>query len=168
MLQRLRGEKGFGLLELLMAMTMLNIGILAIVAAFTSGTVAIRRASRLSTAAALADAQMELYRALKYDSIILNTASVTSANADTKYSGDSAWATTQVTAPCSGVPNECNPLRTATGADRLSYRVDTYVVYDTPTNGRQLKKVTVVVRDASSLSSTFAREASTFDQSTGS
>ena len=32
---RLRSERGFGLIELLMAMVMLNIGILAIVAAFT-------------------------------------------------------------------------------------------------------------------------------------
>ena len=38
---RLRSEKGFGLLELLMAMTILNVGILAIVAAFNSGALAL-------------------------------------------------------------------------------------------------------------------------------
>ena len=36
---RLRQEAGFGLLELLMAMTILNIGILAVVGAFNSGAV---------------------------------------------------------------------------------------------------------------------------------
>ena len=43
---RLRSEQGFGLIELLMAMVMLNIGILAVVAAFNSGIFALNRASR--------------------------------------------------------------------------------------------------------------------------
>src|SRR5438045_4138045 len=80
-LARLRNEKGFGLLELLMAMTMLNIGILALVAAFNSGAVALQRASRVSTAAALADTQMERYRAILYSTIGLDS---TSVNADRK------------------------------------------------------------------------------------
>src|SRR6266487_6368782 len=69
---RLRSERGFGLIELLMAMVMLNVGILAIVAAFSSGTVALNRASKISTASALADSQMELYRAITYNSIGLD------------------------------------------------------------------------------------------------
>ena len=52
-----RDESGFGLLELLMAIVMLNVGILAIVAAFSSGSTALARASRISTAAALANAR---------------------------------------------------------------------------------------------------------------
>jgi Tfp pilus assembly protein PilV len=46
---RAREESGFGLLELLMAMVMLNVGILAIVAAFSSGNAALARANRLRT-----------------------------------------------------------------------------------------------------------------------
>ena len=42
----LRSEEGFGLIELLISMVMLNVGILAIVAAFNSGALAIKRASR--------------------------------------------------------------------------------------------------------------------------
>ena len=61
---RARDECGFGMLELLMAMVMLNVGILAIVAAFSSGSRALARASRVSTAAALADTQIEAYRGL--------------------------------------------------------------------------------------------------------
>jgi Tfp pilus assembly protein PilV len=38
---RARDESGFGMLELLMAMVMLNVGILAVVAAFSSGNAAL-------------------------------------------------------------------------------------------------------------------------------
>ena len=44
--RRLRREAGFGLVELLMAMTILNIGILAVVGAFNSGS-SQKRLSRL-------------------------------------------------------------------------------------------------------------------------
>jgi hypothetical protein len=54
-----------------------------------------------------------------------------------------------------------------TGADGKPYRIDTYIVSTTPTGGRPLKKVTVVVRDYNNLTLTFARQVSTFDQSTG-
>ena len=63
MIARLRSQEGFGLIELVISMVMLNVGILAIVAAFNSGAVALRRASEISSAAVLADKQMELYRA---------------------------------------------------------------------------------------------------------
>ena len=73
MISRLRTQEGFGLIELLVSMVMLNVGILAIVAAFNSGAVALRRASQISTAAALGDKQMELYRAIAYNAIVLDT-----------------------------------------------------------------------------------------------
>jgi Tfp pilus assembly protein PilV len=182
---RLRREEGFGLIELLMAMVMLNIGILAIVAAFNSGIVAVSRASKISTAAALADAQMELYRALPYNSIALDT--TTLGTVDNTYKCDAALGAScpnatsaEITTTCSGSPvaNECNPSRTVLSAnspDHKKYRVDTYIILSTatttpatPTNGRPVKIVTVVVRDGYKLSARpFAREASTFDQSLG-
>ena len=70
---RLPEESGFGVIELLVAMMMLNIGILAILGAFNSGIWALRKASKASTASALADGQIELYRALKYNSIALDS-----------------------------------------------------------------------------------------------
>ena len=79
---RAREESGFGLLELLMAMVMLNVGILALVAAFNSGAVALRRASKQSNAATLADTQMELFRGLKYTSIVQDTTEWNSSVAD--------------------------------------------------------------------------------------
>jgi hypothetical protein len=57
-------------------------------------------------------------------------------------------------------------MRTATGPDGISYRIDTFMVNYTPTNGRAVKKVTVVVRHAGSLK-TLSRVSSTFDQATG-
>jgi type II secretory pathway pseudopilin PulG len=172
---RLRSEQGFGLIELLMAMVMLNIGILAVVAAFNSGIFALNRASRITTASALADSQMERFRALTYAAIALDTTSL--AGVDNTYKCDSALGGScpnstsgEITNTCSGspLPNECLPSRTVTGADRKNYRVDTYITTSTPTNGRALKVVTVVVRDASKLSARpLYRAASTFDQSTG-
>src|ERR671936_1715288 len=152
-LTRLRGEKGFGLLELLMAMTMLSVGLLALVAAFNSGTIALERAGRNATAAALADSQMERYRALTYGAIQLDANAVNATDStyrnDTVLGGNVASDVTTSTA-CSGVPPECNPSRTLVGADRHNYRLDTYVTYTTPPTGRQEKLVTVVVRAATS------------------
>jgi Tfp pilus assembly protein PilV len=161
----LRKNDGFGLIELLLAMTMLNIGLLAVVAAFSSGIVSLNRASRITTAAVLADGQMELYRAITYNAIRLEP---TSIPAGAPYTTDTAYSASQVTAPaCAGPPDECNASRQATGADNKTYRVDTFIVSVTPTGGRAVKKVTVVVRDYNNLALTFARQVSTFDQSTG-
>lgn len=172
---RLRSQAGFGLIELLMAMVILNIGILAIVAAFSSSQLALNRASKISTASALADSQMELFRALKYDSIALDATSL--GTVDNTYKCDTTLGSScpnstsgEITTTCSGspLPNQCLPSRTATGADRKSYRLDTYITTTTPTNGRAEKLVTVVVRDGRNLSGRpLARVASTFDQSTG-
>ena len=171
MLTRLRGEKGFGLIELLMAMVMLSVGILALVAAFNSGTIALERTGRNATAAALADAQMERYRALTYGAIQLDATAVNATDStyrnDSVLGGNVANDVTTSTG-CSGVPAECNPSRTLVGADRHNYRLDTYVTYTTPPTGRQEKLVTVVVRATTSPYATYAREQSTFDLSTGS
>jgi Tfp pilus assembly protein PilV len=164
-------EEGFGLIELLMAMTMLNIGVLALVAAFQSGAISLQRASRLSTAAAIADIQMERYRALKYESIALDATAFTTAQGNATYTGDTAYATGQVTTTCTGspLPIECEPMRSLTGPDSKLYRIDTYIVFHTPAAARVVKRVTLVVRDANKLSATpLARIASTFDQATGS
>jgi type II secretory pathway pseudopilin PulG len=160
----LRREGGFGLIELLIAMLMLNVGLLAVVAAFSSGIVSINRAGRVTTSAVLADGQMELYRALTYDAIKLDTATIPGT---VPYTTDIAYNATQVTGTCTGSPNECNASRQVTGADGKPYRVDTYIVSVAPTGGRALKKVTVVVRDYNNLTLNYARQVSTFDQSTG-
>ena len=181
----LRREEGFGLIELIMAMVMLNVGILAIVASFNSGAVALKRASHISTASALADQQMEGYRALLYSQIGLDTGQISSL--DNTYKCDRALGAScpNAVASCSsttcadntvptltcGSANQCLATRTVSGAtspDAYQYRIDSYILYKTETDGRQLKQITVVVRDATLPSKTFTRLTSTFDRTVSS
>lgn len=179
-MRRAHEESGFGLLELLMAMVMLNVGILAVVAAFSSGNAALARASRVSTATALADKQMEIYRGADYDNIVFTTSEWSSAIGDSVYTGDSAYQQnmaspqapkalvgTVTTCPSPVPAQACDPSFLVTGADHRPYRVDTYLYYDTPNYGNQLKTITVVVRDGNVTSKTYARDTSTFDPSIG-
>src|ERR687897_751580 len=73
---RARSEHGFGMIELLASMTVMLVGIFAVFAVFQSGIVQIRRASTITTAAALADAEMEKFRAIKYETIGLDDTQV--------------------------------------------------------------------------------------------
>jgi type II secretory pathway pseudopilin PulG len=173
MRQRLQSEGGFGLVELLIAMTVLSLGILALVAAFSSGTAALMRASQIGTASTLADKQMELYRGVPYDWIVLDTTAVATATADAVYQGDQALSggLSNYTETCpAGAPSEaCAPIQNVTGPDNRSYRVDTYVVLDDPTDSgaaRDVRVVTVVVREGGT-NRTLVRQVSTFDELTG-
>jgi Tfp pilus assembly protein PilV len=71
---RVGDEAGFGLVELLIAMVVLQVALLALVGAFSASSVALGRASHVSTATELANQQMELYRSMPYDAIGLDTA----------------------------------------------------------------------------------------------
>lgn len=172
MRKRLRADQGFGLIELLIAMIILNVGILAIVASFNAGIVSLNRASRITTAAVVADQQMELYRAITYDSIRLASATIPGS---APYTTDPAYTcsgcSTQITTPSCGAgpsyPDECSATRQATGADNKLYRINTYIVANTPSGGRPVKLVTIVVRDEADQSRVYVRQASSFDQSTG-
>src|SRR5689334_22172116 len=163
-----------------MAMVMLNVGILAIVAAFSSGNAALARASRISTASALADKQIEIYRGADYDNIVFTTSEWNAAIADSTYTGDSVYQANMaspqapkalvgtVTSCPTTVPSQaCDPSLLVTGADHRQYRVDTYLYFDTPSFGNQLKTITVVVRNGDNTAKTLARVTSAFDPSTG-
>jgi type II secretory pathway pseudopilin PulG len=173
-------------MELLMAITMLNVGILAIVAAFNAGALALGRASKTSTATAVADTQMELFRGIKYANIVQTTSEWNSATSDSTWTADTiyqqnmanpqspkALVSRVTTCPVTNT-NACDPSFVVTGPDSRSYRVDTYLYYDAPRDsngtvvGGQIKVVSVVVRDANDVSRSLARETSTFDLSTGS
>ena len=169
-----RDESGFGLLELLMAMIILNFGILALVAAFNSGAVALKRANEVATASVLADKQMELYRAMLYDSIGLDPVTVTAADADLTYRNDlgrgyPTRVMSSATCAADPFPNPCTAKQApVTGPDGRGYRVDTYIWEEAPTGtARPLKIITVVVRSSDNPPRTLVREQSTFDKSTG-
>ena len=158
---RLRSERGFALIEMLAAIVLINIGILAMLLALSSGVVTLRRSAQLSTASVVADKQIEQYRAMTYSSVYLDTTSLTST--DSTYRSDAAYSATQVSQTCSPLVSACTPSQTIAGPDGRSYRVDTYVVSVTPAGGRAVKQVTVVVRKAGTAA-TLARALSTFDQ----
>ena len=175
-LRRARGEDGFGLIELLTTMVMLNIGILALVTAFSSGQVALRRAGAIGTAATLAERQMELYRSLEWGEIALDSTALGAA--DTTYRCDALYGTdcnptadadtTKIAVyPCTNPGStQCTPSRTdVTGADGKKYRVDTFITSSPVTSGRNVRRVTVVVR-AKLDNAILARQISDFDEST--
>jgi prepilin-type N-terminal cleavage/methylation domain-containing protein len=167
---RLGDERGFGLIELMAAMTVLAIGILALFAMFESGIRHLSRASTITTAGALADKEMENFRAIRYQSIGLPDDLVLAATAP--YSSDPAYqsnaASRVILLACGTAPCTTDvPVQTLTGADGKSYRVDTYVTWQTVGAGRQVKLVTIVVRDGTDTSKVWARAASAFDRSTG-
>lgn len=77
---RAREESGFGLLELLIAMLVLNIGLFALIGAFNAGTVAVSRARYIASATAVADKQIEVYRSLQNCGIWLDQWLLPAAN----------------------------------------------------------------------------------------
>jgi prepilin-type N-terminal cleavage/methylation domain-containing protein len=178
-----RREAGFGMVELLCAMAILAVGILAVFGLFEAGVVAIKRASTITTAAALADTEMERFRAGTYSTLGLAQEDVDAVPGTDPYKSDPAWKpisspvnalnSTVVVAKCPASPcTDMLPTRTATGADHKTYRVDTYMTWhavenSSGTKGRQVKLVTIVVRDAHDPSKVWARSTSAFDESTG-
>ena len=155
---RPRGEQGFALVEMLIAIVVINVGLLAILLALTSGVTALRHAAETATASAVADKQLERYRAVTFASIFLDTTSLSAA--DSTYQADSAYSASQVAQTCSPLTAVCTPSQTVTGPDGHSYRVDTYIVLATPAGGTSVKQVTVVVRKAGATA-TLARVVST-------
>lgn len=77
------------MVELLAAITVLAVGLMAVFAMYQTGLMQIRRASTITTAAALGDIEMEKYRAIKYESLGLDNADL--AAVDATYTGDSAY-----------------------------------------------------------------------------
>ena len=110
-------EQGFGLIELLFAMVMLNIGILSLVAAFQTGAAALARSSAVSNGAAVADKTMEVYRGLKSCQIYLSAP--TSGGSD---SGTPALP--------NGIPNSTSSWYSRYSGDPGAYANVTYFNYN--------------------------------------
>ena len=165
---RLRNERGVGLIELLIALTVLQIAIFAVFAMLNAGGLAILRASRVSAATAVGEKQMELNRGLLYRDIGLDTSITT----DSLHQSDAEWNGGSQVAPtstwCGTARPECTPVQTLPGPDNRQYRVDSYVRTDTVPSGRDVKRVTVVVRRADDLTRPpLARLSASFDLATG-
>jgi Tfp pilus assembly protein PilV len=133
-------EAGFGLIELLIAMSVMVIAIMAIVAAFSSGMVALNRASQKSTAATLADIQMEGFRKGTWGSIASAPGTPQPGPDGRTYRVESVVALVCPIATCAG-----------------------------PGTARLVKQVTINVYDhpATAPETELFSETSTFDQATG-
>ena len=117
---RIRGEAGFGLIELLIAMVVLNIGILALVATFQAGALALSRSAATSNGTAVADKVMEVYRSMPNAAIYLKNPA--SGGSD---SGGYP----------NGIPNSTSIWYSAYQSDTTSYNGGAYFDYAAPTAG---------------------------------
>jgi hypothetical protein len=148
----------------------LTIALLALAAGYDEAFVSLHKASQKTVAAELADRQLELYRALPYDSIGLDPTATTAAASDAVYNGDPILAGDWVTDPITGVQTQqpsgtvndvtfagcgatanCLPIQSVTGTDSRSYRIETFVrdrLNNTGTRWYE-RVVTVIVQDAS-------------------
>jgi type II secretory pathway pseudopilin PulG len=179
--RRLAEERGMGLVELLIAMTILATAIGAMMSLYVSTARSMQRAGQRGTALSLAEKQIEIYRAVPFTQIRLDStriptgsdpyvtahssdATIPSSSGQTVggQNGDAACPSPAVAA--------CQPVQTVTGPDHRSYRIDTYIEYVsadagfthlTPAAGLTLKRVTVVVRDGSNTAQILARASST-------
>jgi Tfp pilus assembly protein PilV len=104
---RLRAEQGLGMIELLAAMTVMLVGILSLFGLFQAGILSLKRASNVTTAAVIADSQMEQFRAIKYEALGLANADVNAA--DATYKADAAYT------PVNGASTTATAALTAAG-----------------------------------------------------
>jgi type II secretory pathway pseudopilin PulG len=81
--RRVAQEEGFGLIELLIAMVVLNVGIFALMASFQSGALAVSRSAATSNGTVVADKVMEVYRDLKNCAIYLHATGTGTDNGTT-------------------------------------------------------------------------------------
>ena len=191
--QHATSEAGFGLVELLIAMVILQIALLAIVGAFGAGSVALGRASRANTAQALANQQLELYRSMTYDPIGLDTAGAPTTGmyvADTSVcpvsqtpvcgntgprnnANTSSWSCTAASGSTSvslyysanGI-NPCIAHRLVTGAsspDGRDYYVDTYIMLTASSATQRSFKQISVVVRDGATGRQLAKEITTID-----
>ncbi len=195
MLRRVRAQDGFGMLELIAAVFVITIALLALMAGYDSAFVSLHNAQRKTTAATLADAQLELYRARPYASIGLDattTANIgdsTNASYDALYTTNPILAGDFVTDPITGVVTQnpsgtvndvaiagcgasaaCSPVQTVSGPDHHPYRVETFIRDRPGATGISWTErvVWVIVRDAGlSTKPELVRESTAFDRGPG-
>lgn len=150
-----RSEGGFLTIELMAAVVLITISLLALMAAYDQSFFSIHSSARASAAGQLAENQLELYASLPYSSIGLDATTLTTTkSSDANYSTDeSALPGTggDVTISGCGASAQCSPVQTLTGSDGKSYKVETFIrsLANNSAPSWTEKVVTVVVRDRS-------------------
>lgn len=88
------------MIELVIAMAIMTIALSALVAVFSSGMLAVRRASQTTAAAALAHTQLETFRAMTSRDIGIDVSAGTVAALDSNYKNDAACANSTISKTC--------------------------------------------------------------------
>ena len=123
---RVRSEAGLGLIELLIAMTVLAIGIGATLTLFADSLISMQHAGKEGTALSLADRQMETYRSMPYTCI---------SSTFTMPSGCVSY---------SGFPNPYSASQTTTSSDSPDHRLYDVTTAITTASGSSYQiKITV-------------------------
>lgn len=164
---RLKGEAGQGLVELLAAIVVLSIALMALMAGYDTAFLSLHQSAQKSIASTLANEQLELYNAFSYSKVGLDATTLTNiqtagASYDATYVADKASLDNTANdadvpiANCGATPN-CYPVQTAIGSDHRSYRLETFVRDITNTSVSNIswttREVTVIVRDPSTAGS---------------
>lgn len=151
-----RSEDGFLTVELVVAVVIITIGLLALMAAYDQAFFSLHSAAKTSSAGLIAENQLELYASLPYSSVGLDTTALSTAKAsDAHYSSDESSLSgtgTDITISGCGASARCQPLQTVTGSDHHTYRLETFIRALTNPSGTSWTErvVTVIVRDLSS------------------
>lgn len=156
MRHRARSEGGFLTIELIVAVFVITIALLALMASYDDAFLSLHSSAKTTSSGLLAENQLELYASLPYASIGLDSSTLTSVKAhDTYYSTDEAalpGSGTDATITSCGSTAQCSPVQTLTGSDGNSYKLETFIrsLTNPSTTSWKEKVVTVVVRDLSS------------------
>jgi len=154
--RRARSEDGSMLLELVMALAILSISIGAFMSLYASAQVSLRHASIEGNALTLVERQMEAYKALRFQDLVLSSATVP-ASGDVYGSNPPAavgsgftnvFGGTATVAACTNTidaNSEC-ASQTMTGPDGRSYRLDSYIRSYVASGSRQGRLITVAAR----------------------
>jgi type II secretory pathway pseudopilin PulG len=122
-------EHGFMMVELLAAMFLMAVALTAMIAVFTTSAFGTRRAGQVTTAAFLADAQMETYRAMTSRDIGLDLSAGTVAALDSNYINDPACANSTIGKRCAAdgvAATEIGPTGTSPHSCLTGGTIDTW------------------------------------------
>ena len=120
---RLQGEAGQGLIELLAAMVVLSIALMALMAGYDTAFLSLHKSAQKTIASTLANQQLELYNALSYTKVGLDATTLAGietpgASYDATYVADKASLDNTANdadvtiSNCGATPN-CYPIQTA-------------------------------------------------------
>lgn len=150
------------LVELVVTMVVLSVALLALMASYDQAFFSLHSSAKTSSAGLIAESQLELYAALPYASVGLDSSTLSTVKAsDSTYASDESalpGSGSDVTISGCGGGAQCAPVQTVTGSDHRSYKLETFIrllvnIVNPDATTWDEKVVTVVVRDLSASGS---------------